>query len=199
MEKLEKIEAYYEKEHPFREGINRLRELALKTVAEETYKWSIPVYTIDNKNVFGICRFKDFFGVWFFNGALLSDPKKVLRNAQEGKTKAMRHWNFTALEEIDEKGVLAYMKEAIANQKQGKVLAPKKNSSKKEVAIPEQLAAILNGNEALKKAFNGLAPYKQREFCEYIGEAKQEATKNRRLQKIIPIIEKGMGLNDKYR
>lgn len=199
MDKTAKIEAYFEKEHPFREGINRLRSLALKTEAEETYKWSIPVYTIDNKNVFGICRFKDFFGVWFFNGVFLSDPKKVLRNAQEGKTKAMRHWNFTSEEDIDEKGILAYMNEAIANQKQGKVLAPKKDSPKKEVVIPEQLAAVLQEDKSLKKTFEGLAPYKQREFCEYISEAKQEATKARRLQKIIPMIEKGMGLNDKYR
>lgn len=199
MEKSEKIEAYYEKEHSFKRGINLLRELALKTEAEETYKWSLPVYTINGKNVFGICRFKDFFGVWFFNGAFLNDSKKVLRNAQEGKTKAMRHWNFTAVENIDKKGVLAYMNEAILNQKKGIIVSPSKSRSKKKTKIPVPLETALDENADLKKAFTGLSAYKQKEFCEYIAEAKQEATKARRLQKILPMIEKGLGLNDKYR
>ena len=119
MDRGEKLEAYYTKAHPFREGINFLREIALKTEAEEHFKWSIPVYTLNNKNVFGICKFKNHFGVWFFNGVFLKDPKKVLENAQDGKTKGMRHWKFQSLDEVDEKIVLGYMKEALDNQKKG--------------------------------------------------------------------------------
>ncbi|WP_343485727.1 YdeI/OmpD-associated family protein [Allomuricauda sp. d1] len=197
MDKSEKIEAYYSKEHHFKEGINQLRVLALKTEAEETYKWSLPVYTINNKNVFGICRFKDFFGVWFFNGALLSDQKKVLRNAQEGKTKAMRHWNFTSSQKIDENGVFNYMNEAIQNQKDGKVLVVGKPQKKFE--IPEILKTSLSENPALKKAYDNFSLSKQREFCEYIQEAKQAATKSRRIDKILPMIKDGVGLHDRYR
>ena len=82
MEKSEKLESYYEKEHPFREGIGFLREIALKTEAQEDFKWSIPVYTLNGKNVFGICKFKGHFGIWFFNGVFLTDSKKVLENVQ---------------------------------------------------------------------------------------------------------------------
>ena len=98
MDRSEKLETYYEKEHPFKKGIAFLRELALKTKAKEDFKWSIPVYTLNGKNVFGICKFNNHFGVWFFNGVFLKDPKKVLENAQEGKTKGMRHWKFQRLE-----------------------------------------------------------------------------------------------------
>lgn len=199
MDKSEKIEAYYAKEHPFKEGINELRELALKTEADEALKWGSPIYTVDNKNVFGVLRFKDFFGVWFFNGAFMSDPKNVLRNAQEGKTKAMRHWNFTSIGEIDKKGVLGYMKEAIQNQKEGKVLKPTKSKSNKSLKIPEPLSTALKEDSKLKAAFANFTPYKQKEFCEHIEGAKQEATKLRRLNKIIPMIKEGVGLNDKYR
>ena len=196
MKTQEKIEAYFEKEQPFREGICLLRELAHKTGLIETYKWGIPVYTIDNKNVLGILAFKHHFGIWFYNGVFLSDPKKVLENAQEGKTKAMRHWKFRTMEDIDEATVLAYFHEAISNQKKGLVLAPEKN---KPISMPPLLKKALNNNQALKANYESLTPYKQREYCEYISQAKQEKTKQSRLEKCIPLLEKGMGLHDKYR
>lgn len=197
MEKEEKIEAYYEKDHPFRDGIVELRTLALKTEAVEDYKWSFPVYTVNGKNVFGICRFKNHFGVWFFNGAFLSDPKKVLQNAQEGKTKGMRHWKFESLDTINPAGVTLYMNEAIQNQKDGKEIVPEK--SKGKFQIPKELKNELTQNKGLNASFKSLTPFKQKEFCEYILEAKQEKTKIRRLEKILPMIEKGIGLNDAYR
>lgn len=136
MNTQEKIEAYFAKEQPFKEGIGRLRELARKTQFVETYKWGIPVYTIDNKNVLGILAFKHHFGIWFYNGVFLKDPKKVLENAQEGKTKAMRHWKFNTNEGIDEAAVLSYFQEAISNQKKGLTLVPEKN---KPILMPPLL------------------------------------------------------------
>ena len=196
MDRGEKLEAYYTKAHPFREGINFLREIALKTEAEEHFKWSIPVYTLNNKNVFGICKFKNHFGVWFFNGVFLKDPKKVLENAQDGKTKGMRHWKFQSLDEVDEKIVLGYMKEALDNQKKGLEIKAEKT---KEIEIPELLQSKLDSDSVLKSSFENFTPYKQKEFCEYIAEAKQEKTKLRRLEKILPMIKDGVGLNDGYR
>ena len=196
MNNQEKIEAYFAKEQPFKEGIGLLRELALKTELIETYKWGIPVYTIDNKNVLGILAFKHHFGIWFYNGVFLKDPKKVLENAQEGKTKAMRHWKFSNIEDIDEAVVLSYFHEAISNQKKGLTLAPEKN---KPILMPPLLEKALGNNQALKENYESLSPYRQREYCEYISEAKQEKTKLSRLQKCIPLLEKGMGLHDKYR
>lgn len=196
MEKLEKLEGYYEKEHPFREGIAFLREIALQTEAQEDFKWSIPVYTLNGKNVFGICKFKGHFGVWFFNGVFLKDSKKVLENAQEGKTKGMCHWKFHSLNEVDAKTVLAYMVEALENQKKGLEVKAERTS---KVFIPKLLQSELTKNTTLKAAFEKFTPYKQKEFCEYIAEAKQEKTKLRRLAKILPMISKGVGLNDVYR
>ncbi len=192
----EKVEAYYSKDQKFREGITRLREIALKTQLVETYKWGSPVYTIDNKNVLGILAFKSYFGLWFFNGVFLSDPKGVLENAQEGKTKSMRHWKFKAVGNIDEVGVLEYIKETIENQKKGLELKP---SRKTEIIIPKLLLDSLLENTRLNEQFNELTPYKQRDYCEYIAEAKQQKTKESRLDKIIPMISKGQGLNDKYK
>jgi uncharacterized protein YdeI (YjbR/CyaY-like superfamily) len=198
MDISKKIETYFEQEHLFKKEITILRNLAHKTEAIETFKWHAPVYTINNKNVFWIARFKNHFGLGFFNGMLLSDPKKVLENAQEGKTQAMRHWKFTANDEIDEEGVLSYMIEALENQKKGIDTKPIKKK-KAKTPIPEILQEALNGNEQLGKGFEALSPYKQNEYASYIAEAKQEKTKLSRLKKIIPLLMEGKGLNDSYR
>jgi len=196
MNTQEKIEAYYTKEQPFKDGIGILRELAHKTELVETYKWGIPVYTIDNKNVLGIVAFKHHFGIWFYNGVFLKDPKKVLENAQEGKTKAMRHWKFNTKEDIDEAAVLSYFLEAISNQKKGLSLVPGKNMP---ISIPPSLKKALDENLGIKRNYENLPPYKQREYCEYISQAKQEKTKESRLKKSILLLEKGLGLHDQYR
>ncbi len=198
MENSEKLEAYFEQEHSFKEGISILRDLALKTKVEETLKWGSPVYTIEGKNVFWIARFKNHFGLGFFNGMFLKDPKKVLVNVQKGKTQAMRHWRFKSIGEIDAPTIVAYINEAVENQKKGMRLIPGKKK-KSALIIPKLLRETLDSNPKTKKAFSILSPYKQRDFAEYISSAKQEKTKLARLEKIIPMINQGIGLNDKYR
>lgn len=195
-EKAEKIEAYYAKEDSFKEGIAKLRHIALKTELQETLKWGVPVYTINNKNVIGILRFKKHFGLWFYNGVFLSDPKKVLGNAQEGKTKAMRHWKFNDISEVDSTTVKTYILEAIENQKKGIALVPER---KKKMELPTLLANALSKDKNLQAKFNAFSPYKQHEFIDYINEAKQEKTKLSRLEKCLPLIAEGIGLMDKYR
>ncbi|WP_422081240.1 YdeI/OmpD-associated family protein [Ulvibacterium sp.] len=198
MDTSDKVETYFKEEHLFKKEIAILRNLAHKTEAVETFKWHAPVYTINNKNVFWIARFKHHFGLGFFNGMLLKDSKKVLENAQEGKTQAMRHWKFTTIDEIDQEGVLSYMIEALENQKKGTETKPLKKK-KAKAPIPHMLKEALNDDEELEKRFKALSPYKQNEYTSYIADAKQEKTKLSRLQKIIPLLREGKGLNDSYR
>jgi len=198
MEKAEKVERYYGEEHHFSEAIGKLRDLALKTGMEETYKWMFPTYTLAGKNVLSICKFKKHFGIWFFHGVFLKDEKQVLENAQEGKTQAMRHWKFYSIDDIDEKGVLAYIREAIENQKKGRVLVPLKKKATKQ-PVPELLKDALVTNTSAQASFKKLSLYKQNEYSEYIETAKQKKTKLSRLEKILPMIIEGKGLNDRYR
>jgi len=168
----------------------------LITELEETIKWGSPVYCLNGKNIVGLGAFKSYVGLWLFQGALLKDKKKKLINAQEGVTKALRQMRFNSIDEIDEILILEYLKEAIKNEKAGKEIKPAK---KTKIAIPKELKVELNKNAKLKEIFSQLTPFKQREFCEYISEAKRETTKQSRLRKILPMIFKGIGLNDKYR
>lgn len=197
MEISEKVEAYFDEEHHFKEGIAQLRSLVLKTGMEETFKWMFPTYMLNGKNVLSICKFKKHFGIWFFNGVFLSDFKVVLENAQEGKTQAMRHWKFYAISEIDATAVLGYMNEAIENERKGIKLVKKKKQPIK-VIVPELLAAALKAQPEAQLAFSDLTAYKQKEYAEYISTAKQEKTKSTRLAKILPMIMEGKGLNYLY-
>ncbi len=86
--------------------------------------------------------------------------------------------------------------EAIENQKSGKEI---KIERKKDFVLPEQLIAHLNQTPKLKLAFEALSPGKRKEYAQYVEEAKQEKTKLSRLEKITPLIEKGVGLHDKYK
>ena len=195
MKKVYSVEEYIEENEHFGDALRLLRKLMNSTELEETLKWSIPTYTINGKNVLGIGAFKNHFGVWFFNGVFLKDKHKVLRNAQEGKTKAMRQLNYNSIDEIDQNILLEYVKEAIANQKAGKEI--KADRSKKKTVVPNEMNTTFKANPDLKTAFFALTPGKQREYCDHIASAKQEATKMRRLEKIKPMILNGIGLHDK--
>ena len=196
MARCKNAEEYIAK-HPQWQGLlSGLRALLLSSGLDETIKWGVPVYTLEGKNVVGLVAFKGHAALWFYQGALLKDKAGNLVNAQEGKTKAQRQWRFSPGDVVDEDLVLEYVQEAIANPKQGKAIRPAK---KQATPIPPELSTVLDGDPALKSEFEALAPYKKREYAEHIAGAKQAATKERRLQKIIPMIRAGRGLNERYR
>ncbi len=191
---LEK-ENKWNKTNQWENEIEQLHAIIRKTPLIETTKWGGPVYTYTNKNVLGIGGFKSYFGIWFYNGVFLKDEKKLLINANEENTKSLRQMRFNSVNEIDEKLILAYIKEAIEIEEKGLAI-PKE---KKETIIPEILQKEFDKNRELLAKFNTFSPYKQREFIEYITSAKQEKTQMTRLDKVISMIFEGRGLNDKYR
>lgn len=198
MKKTHSIEEYIEENAQFAKALEILRSIVLSTELEETIKWSAPVYTLNGKNVLGLGAFKHHFCIWFFNGVFLKNEHNLLINAQENKTKALRQMRFKAIDDIDKNVVLAYVKEAIENQKLGKEIKPTK-TTKKNVVIPDELKTEIDANPKFKEAFKNLSPSKQREYCEYIATAKREATKHTRLEKIKPMILQNIGLHDKYK
>lgn len=116
---------------------------------------------VDDKNVMGIGSFKSYVGIWFYQGVFLSDPKKVLINAQEGKTKALRQWRFNTFYEIKPALVKKYIKEAIQLAKDGKELKPRQ---KKAIPIADELLAAFRKDKRLQKCYDQLTPGKQREL-----------------------------------
>ena len=116
-----KVDEYILKKEKWQKELYLLRSVFSDLPLDETIKWGAPVYVFQGKNVVGLAAFKNYFGLWFFQGVLLKDKQKVFINAQEGKTKAMLQWRFYSLEEINTDFIKEYVLEAIENVKEGKL------------------------------------------------------------------------------
>jgi len=180
----------------WKEEIELIKSIVEKTELQHAIKWGIDVYTLNGQNIIGIAPFKSYIGIWFYNGVFMSDPLNVFVNAQEGKTKALRQWRFSSIEEINPDHIYTYLQEAISNEKGGKRLVPDRSA---KFEIPEILAQAFKKDADLKDCFEKLSPGKQKEYAQHIQEPKREETKISRLEKIKPIILEGKGLNDKYK
>ncbi len=195
MAKPKNVDEYIEAHPEWRVQLNSLRSLLLSYPFEETIKWSSPVYTLEGKNLIGLAAFKNHCALWFFQGVLLTKNKLPLHNAQEGKTENLRQIRFENKSEIDPDQIKKYIEETIQLHKKGVTIKP---SEKKKLELPEIFKEQLDRDLNLKECFFQLSPGKQRDYATYIKDAKKEETRRSRLEKIIPMIKSGIGLNDKY-
>lgn len=179
-----------------RKELGRLRDVLRATPLAEEIKWGAPCYTYKNKNIVGIGGFKSYFGLWFHQGALLKDDENVLINAQEGKTKALRQWRMSSDEDIKPAIIKRYVAEAIALVDQGREIKATRAAA---VDVPPELQKILRRTKGATAAFRQLRQGWQREYADYVASAKRDDTKKRRVTRILPMIQAGVGLNDKYR
>ena len=195
MQKNSSVDDSIETAEYWRDGLRTLRRILLASGLEETVKWGGPCYTREGKNVVGLGAFKGYYGLWFFQGALLSDPQKVLISAQKGKTRALRQWRCTD-ETVDTEAVASYLEAAIEVHNRGELIVPERG---RPVEIPLELERALEGDQNARAAFADLTLGKRREYAEHVAEAKRAETRVRRIEKILPMIRAGVGLNDTYR
>lgn len=134
-----------------------------KLPIEKTTKWGADVFTYNGKNVVSYGGFKNFFGIWFYNGVFLKDKYKVLVAAQS-KTKSLRQWRFTSKNEIDKKKITEYINEAIEIEKKGLKIKAEKFTP---MPISELLETELNKDQNLKTNFEKLTPGKQKVYIVY--------------------------------
>ena len=196
MKRAKSVEEFIETAEHWRQELRRLRNILTATNLTEDVKWGGPCYTYKGKNVVGIGAFKSYFGLWFHQGALLIDDADVLINAQEGKTHALRQWRMAAAKDSRPAVIKRYIKEAIGHIDAGKEI---KANRSRPVVIPEEWKNAMRRNKGATAAFRKLRKGQQREYADYIAEAKRDDTKLRRIEKILPLIAIGVGLNDKYR
>jgi uncharacterized protein YdeI (YjbR/CyaY-like superfamily) len=189
-----KVDAVLSKEKKWREEMEELRSIVLECPLTEELKWGQPCYTSEGSNIVLIHGFKEYCALLFMKGALLKDPKKILVQQTEN-VQAARQIRFTNLREIVKmKAVLkAYINEAIKVEKSGLKLEYKKTS---EFKMPGEFQKKLDENPALKTAFYALTPGRQRGYLLYFSGAKQSTTREARVEKYIPQILNGKGLDD---
>lgn len=170
----------------------QLRTILLTCGLSEELKWGKPCYTCDGHNVVILQKMKHFLALLFFKGSLLKDPRGVLEkpgpNARVG-----RRLRFVSPQEVEALGhvVEEYIHEAIELNKAG--LRVEKPIETEWVA---ELQEKLSQDAQFGAAFVALTPGRQRAYNFHFSAAKQSATRIRRIEKYVPKILAGQGLQD---
>ncbi|WP_462219978.1 YdeI/OmpD-associated family protein [Ferruginibacter sp.] len=188
-----KVDFYFSKAS-WQKELEQLRKIVLSCGLTEELKWGCPCYSFDKSNIVLIHVFKEYCAVLFFKGALLNDASGILIQ-QTKNVQAARQIRFTNVKEIVKlKTILkAYIFEAIEVEKAGLKVPLKKTA---EFSMPQEFKNKLNKNAALKTAFYALTPGRQRGYLLHFSAPKQSKTRESRIEKCMPQILNGKGLND---
>lgn len=192
-----KVDWFFEKEEKWKNEVAEMRKIALDCHLTEDLKWGCPCYTYEKKNIVLIHVFKEYCAFLFFKGALMKDPKKMLIQQTENVQSA-RQIRFTDLKEIKAlaSDLKQYIFQAVEVEESGVKVELKKT---KEYPVPEELTAKFKKDPVLEKAFGELTPGRQRAYILHFSQPKQAATRESRIEKSIPSILEGKGLNEKER
>ena len=189
------VDPYFAKPRPWQAEVAALRAILLSCDLVEHLKWGKPTYTDQSgANIVLIMPLKETCALLFTKGALMKDPKGLLIQPGENSQSA-RQMRFTSLAQIDKlaKTLATYLKDAIAVEKSGAKVGFKKST---DLVYPKEFQDRLDRNTALREAFLALTPGRQRQYHLHFTGAKLAATRESRVEKAIPLILDGMGLND---
>lgn len=188
-----KVDNFLNRAKKWHEEMEQLRMISLDCGLTEELKWDKPCYSFQESNIAIIQPFKESCALMFFKGVLLEDPHDILEKPGEN-SRVARRIPFTSVQDIVEMEPIlkSYIKEAIEAEKAGMEVDVKEKTE----PIPEEFQKKLNENPDLKAAFKALTPGRQRGYLLYFSRAKQSKTRERRVEKCIPKILNGKGLND---
>lgn len=189
-----KVDFYFNKSEKWQKELEKLRIIVLDCLLTEDLKWGVPCYTFQKSNIVLIHVFKEYCALLFIKGALLNDTNNILIQQTEN-IQATRQVRFSNVQEIVEMETIlkAYIYEAIEVEKSGLKVDLKKTT---EFIIPEEFQNKLDQTPALKTAFDALTPGRQRAYILYFSAPKQAKTRELRVEKYMPQILNGKGLDD---
>jgi len=161
---------------------------------EETIKWSMPHF--DHKGILaGMAAFKQHCAFGFWKGSLVIDDGRAAEKTGIGSFGCIK-----SLADLpNEKTLVGYVKKAAALNEAG-IKAPGRTQPKKRepLAVPPDFAAALKKNAKARKTFEAFAPSKQRDYLEWVTEAKREETRRERLATSIEWLAQGKARHWKY-
>lgn len=175
-------------------GLNRLRAICRGAGLTEEVKWGHPCYTESGRNIALIGALRDDFRLNFFNAALMTDPEGVLER-QGPNTQHPDCIRFTDNDApaAREAVIRAYLDEAAGYARAG--LKPPKQA--RAVELPDELVEALDGDPELAEAFAALTPGRQKSYAILLNQARQTATRLRRIEAFRPKIFAGKGAQER--
>lgn len=182
------------KVHRWTAVLARMREVLRASGLVEEMKWGSPCYTVDGRNVAMLVAFRESCALSFFKGVALDDPDGVLQSAGPNARYA-RVLRFRSLDEAEalRPHAVRLVAQAIAVERAGTKVAPAATLE----AMPEELAARLEADPALRAAFDALTHGRRRSHVLHIAGAKQGDTRARRVERCAPDILAGRGFNER--
>jgi uncharacterized protein YdeI (YjbR/CyaY-like superfamily) len=192
------VDAYIAKAAPFAQPIlEHLRELIHRVCpdVEEKIKWSAPHFDYQGPMMM-MASFKKHCAIGFWKAALMNEDA-LIRNAESES--AMGH--LGKVESMDDlpsdKKLEMYIRKAMKLNEEG-IKLERKKATAKPVVVPADLRKELSKNKVAGKIFASFSPSQQREYTEWITEAKTEATRLKRLATTIEWLAEGKQRNWKY-
>jgi uncharacterized protein YdeI (YjbR/CyaY-like superfamily) len=189
-----KVDFYFDKAGKWQEATEKLRKIVLSCGLTEELKWGCPCYMQGKSNIVLIHVFKEYCALLFFKGALLNDPDGILIQQTEN-VQAARQIRFTDAKQVTKQAAVlkTYIQEAIRIEKAGLKVELKTPA---EFTMADEFRAKLDIDRNLEKAFEALTPGRQRAYLLHFSSAKQAKTREARVEKAIPQILDGKGLDD---
>jgi uncharacterized protein YdeI (YjbR/CyaY-like superfamily) len=181
-------------EHKWHEEFEALKKIVLSTHLTEEKKWGCACFTYNGQNIVLIHGFKEYCALLFFKGALMQDPEGILVQQTEN-VQAARQLRFGDLADIKRqaKTIKSYIEEAIAVEQSGAQVEYRKTD---DFPMADEFLQKLDEHPALAEAFYALTPGRQRGYLLHFSSAKQAKTRESRVEKCMPQILAGKGLDD---
>jgi len=188
-----KVEHCIDQSKQWKDETIALRSIILDCHLKEDFKWGKPCYSFQGKNIVIIQGFKEYFALLFFKGGIMKDSKHLLVKMGEN-TQAGRQMRFENVQDIlDKKSIIKdYIFEAVEIEERGEKVEIKREAT----PIPEEFQIKLDENPELKSAFESLTPGRQRAYLFHFSAPKQSKTRESRIEKAMPNILAGKGLNE---
>ena len=190
-----RVDAYIEKSAAFAKPILlHIRKLAHKACPDviETMKWSFPHF--DHKGTLcSMASFKQHCAFGFWKQSLMEKDAFPVEKTAMGS-----FGRITSLEDLpDDDVILGLMRQAVELNEKG-IKVAKKPVERKELTVPDDLTEALKKDKKAKAAFDAFTYSHQKEYVEWVTEAKTEATRNKRLATTIEWLSEGKSRNWKY-
>jgi uncharacterized protein YdeI (YjbR/CyaY-like superfamily) len=190
-----RIDAYIAKKAPFARPILehvRARVHAVVPNVEETLKWSAPAFTLDGKILLIMAAFKAHAALNFWRGQEM--------RGDAAKDDAMGQ--FGRLTSIDDLPSDAELDTLIRQSVELAATAPAPRKAKHEPRPPAEMhpdfAAALSAYPAAKANLDAFSPSARRDYLDWIAEAKQDATRAKRIDTAVEWLAEGKKRHWKY-
>lgn len=192
------MDAYIAKAAPFaRPILEKVRDAfhSAGVEVDEVLKWGFPHF--EHKGILGsMAAFKNHVSWSFWKAKLMDDPHGIL--APVGET-SMGGAKVSDVKDLPPKKVLVeYVKQAVRLNESGTKVERAPARPRPQLDVPDDLAAALKKDRKAKATFDAFPPSHRREYIEWITEAKQEATRARRVATTMEWLAEGKPRNWKY-